>query len=551
MTRLQSIGPLVLAACLLCCDGSSNDDDDGGGDADVSIEADADAEAGADGGPDASGDSDLDGDAPPAPRHRIVVGDGAGAPIPRVHGHYELGGVYFGLSGEGALVEAMEATGFPSWRVSVGRWEVGTFVDPSCLEAGLGALEPGQTLDDVLDERDWFRLNVDLNGNGVADLEDTEIEENYDFTYFENVLSVVDSFGAVPFVSLDHMPRALSSGSSLDIPTCNWTHSNGISNAPPTDYEVYASAALHFIRHYIDGWAGGVTREDMTHWEIWNEPDIVPGAGFWTGTIEQWMTLYAVTAAVVHAYRFGPGAGTGAWDGVRIGGGSFATTDWLTQFFAVMSEHDVPIDFLSIHGYFDRAEEHRERLSLARAARDAAGPRYSGTELVYAEWGLDLDHIGEADVHGSAWAAAEQGATLIDLVGQGYSLAHRSLFYDMFGVAAVGIVRGDESRTPTYDHYVAFNALTTLDEQREVVVESDSPERFHALAASSEDILRVYLVQTADSEAAVEVSFENPGAWSVTQRREGGLEVVDSGSGRRAAFTLPPRGMALIEVEGP
>jgi hypothetical protein len=479
----------------------------------------------------------------------IAIGAATGAEVPALHGHYDLSGVLHAMSEQPGLVSRMAEIGFPSWRVSLGRWELFTRMadEGECAEYPAEYL--ATSVEDVLEDRDWFVLEVDADGDGRVDLEDTEEPGNYRFDYLDAVLDEAEAFGAAPYVSVDHVPRALSSGGALDVVDCTFSFANGVSNAPPEDPEVYASAVAHVIAHVVSGWGGGDPRE-VQYWEFGNEPDLPgePGEVFWTGTPEEWFGTYAWVAAYVAAYR----DADPAWADVRIGGGSFATDGWNEAFFSVMDEAAVPVDFLSVHRYSDDADAHLTTIADARSTVDAwasADPEHFGaTELVYAEWGPDLSHIGDTTFQDAPSTAAMHAAVLTGAVEAGVSLTHRALFTDLYGSIAAGVVRGDGSTTRTWGVYRAFDTIAggeRLDTPAEVRV--DGVLTYTVLASRRDGVINVLIAHVGGVDEAVAVALPAAAAWTVSRIGDDGAPVeVASGEGETATFELGVGSVAWV-----
>ena len=107
---------------------------------------------------------------------------------------------------------------------------------------------------------------------------------------------------------------------------------------PPQDFEKWAKICVNMIKHYNSGWANGY-HYNIKYWEIWNEPD---GAGFWTGTPEQYYKLYEITAKAIKNYD----------PNVKVGGPVLASSiPFLEGFLAYCKDHQVPLDFLPWHMY--------------------------------------------------------------------------------------------------------------------------------------------------------------------------------------------------------
>lgn len=498
-----------------------------------------------------SGAHDSEGKGPAASDATIELG-AATTTLAPIHGHYELSGALWSLSEVPGLVDSMTTAGFPSWRVGLGRWELSTLVAPEGDCAAWPAEYQYDTLEAVLDERDWFVLRTDLDGDGEVDLEDTELTENYSFAHLDAVLAEADAFGATPYVSIDHMPRALSSGTALSTPDCTFTFANGVSNAPPKDPEVFAAAVARVISHVVDGWGGGRARSDVVDWEFWNEPDLPEleaGYAFWTGTPAEWLTTYAWVAAYVSAGR----DANPSWSDLRIGGGSFATSTWSESFLSTMDEVGVPVDFLAIHGYSDDAEAHFTTLSDARSLLDtwaAASPeRFGATRLYYTEWGSNLDHLGDPAWFDAPATAALHAAVLTAAVEEGVTLSHRALFWDFYGEVPAGLVRGDGTTTPTWEVWRAFSAVssgTRLDTP--AVVRDDAGSlRFTVLASEKDGVVQVLVAQPAGTDTRVAL-VGTQHSWVVRVLDASGVFAeVERTDGEEVVFDLPAGNVAWIE----
>jgi xylan 1,4-beta-xylosidase len=145
---------------------------------------------------------------------------------------------------------------------------------------------------------------------------------------------------------------------------------------PPADFQKWARVCVNVVKHYTEGWAGGM-RDAVGHWEIWNEPDLANN-NMWTGTFEEYLELYRVASSAIKS----------ACPGVMVGGyaaayptGELARVD---QFLDYVREHDLPLDFFSWHTYASRPEQYVEAARVVRAALDARG--FAGVETHLNEW---------------------------------------------------------------------------------------------------------------------------------------------------------------------
>ncbi len=151
---------------------------------------------------------------------------------------------------------------------------------------------------------------------------------------------------------------------------------------PPPDPEKWAAICLGIIRHYNEGWADGF-RHGIPYWEIWNEPDI--GPAMWTGTEEEFLRLYEITARAIKTripeVKVGGPAVGGTGD---FKNGVFQPTRFLTNFLARCQQRGVPLDFLSWHRYTADPWDLPRRATAMRALLDSHG--FQKTESHLNEW---------------------------------------------------------------------------------------------------------------------------------------------------------------------
>ncbi|WP_163228838.1 GH39 family glycosyl hydrolase [Bifidobacterium aerophilum] len=118
----------------------------------------------------------------------------------------------------------------------------------------------------------------------------------YDFTYYDLILDAILTSGNKPFVELGFMPQALADPAYRNQPSLagmdvyrevGWTY-------PPADYRKWHDFILAVARHL----AGRYGASEIASWyfELWNEPDIC----YWSGTAEDYCTLYDFTEHALH-----------------------------------------------------------------------------------------------------------------------------------------------------------------------------------------------------------------------------------------------------------
>jgi hypothetical protein len=142
---------------------------------------------------------------------------------------------------------------------------------------------------------------------------------------------------------------------------------------PPTDFEKWARICLGVIRHYTHGWANGM-HQAVDYWEIWTEPDI--GANMWSGTFEQYLELYEVTARAIKA--FDPSLEVGGYAAANV------ASDNVPQFLGRCRERELPLDFFSWHTYAGSPEQLAENARRVRLLLDDHG--FTNTESHLNEW---------------------------------------------------------------------------------------------------------------------------------------------------------------------
>ncbi len=222
--------------------------------------------------------------------------------------------------------------------------------------------------------------------------------------------------------------------------------------------------------HYNRGWANGF-HDQIRYWEFWNEPE-----GFWTGTPEQFYSLYEKTArALKSADPTLKVGGNGQED--PYGGGPYRE-----GFFDYCAAHKLPLDFYSWHHYA-RTGDPYDAVRLARLIRGVLDARgFPRAESVLSEWNITADYRKDARTElQSAHNAAYVGAVLCYGQDAPIDMAH---FY-----------RGDAAWMGLFDlqrqYYkpaYTFKAMgMLLDTPQRLAVEGADTFGFAALAGRSAD----------------------------------------------------------------
>ncbi|WNM39232.1 xylan 1,4-beta-xylosidase [Micromonospora halotolerans] len=212
----------------------------------------------------------------------------------------------------------------------------------------------------------------------------------HDFTGIDAVLDALAPTGLRPVLELSFTPRALAGDPSRVVTAA------GVSS-PPRDWDRWAALVGDLIRHL----RARVGEAELRRWavEVWNEPDL---DCFWTGSREDYLRMYDVTARAVRE----------ACPGLPVGGPATAATKWIEPFLDHLDGSGAALDFLSTHVYGSPPLDLRP--ALARHGR-------AGTPLRWTEWGPSPTHF--APVNDSVLSAAFVATGMQEAAGRVASLA--------------------------------------------------------------------------------------------------------------------------------
>lgn len=227
----------------------------------------------------------------------------------------------------------------------------------------------GRTHDTPLDAYYGYHL-VDISDVFPDFDKDPTKESSYDFRETDLFIKTILNSGAKVMYRL---------GQSIEThPTAKY-HIH-----PPKDFKKWAKICEHVIKHYNEGWANG-HHWNIEYWEIWNEADLDHALNqwetnpfMWSGTIEEFHELYAITAK--HLKKCFPD--------LKIGGPSYCRIlrdkTYFPQFFEYMHDNNVPIDFVTWHKYdVDPADYVKETYMLRDWMKQYG---YEDAELFLTEW---------------------------------------------------------------------------------------------------------------------------------------------------------------------
>jgi xylan 1,4-beta-xylosidase len=168
--------------------------------------------------------------------------------------------------------------------------------------------------------------------------EDEHGEPVYNFAYVDQVYDGLLKDGVRPFVEISFMPKKLAFNPDALHPF--WYKQNV---SPPKSMERWDDLMTHFAQHLVDRY--GIDEVSKWYFEVWNEPNI----DFWNGIPrkQSYFELYAHTAHDLKKVN----------PRLRVGGPATAAAAWVPDFLKFTAANQVPVDFVSTHGYADDTVE--------------------------------------------------------------------------------------------------------------------------------------------------------------------------------------------------
>jgi len=172
---------------------------------------------------------------------------------------------------------------------------------------------------------------------GVYD-EDEHGNPVYNFAYVNEIYDTLLKDGVRPVVEISFMPKKLAFNPDALHPF--WYKQNV---SPPKDMRKWDSLMTAFAKDLVDRY--GINEVAQWYFEAWNEPNI----DFWGGVPRDrsYFDLYDHTARDLKAVS----------PRIRVGGPATAAAAWADIFLKHAAEKNVPVDFVSSHGYADDTVE--------------------------------------------------------------------------------------------------------------------------------------------------------------------------------------------------
>jgi xylan 1,4-beta-xylosidase len=245
----------------------------------------------------------------------------------------------------------------------------------------------------------------------------------HDFGGVDTVYDAILSFGLRPIVELSFMPRDLASDPSKTV----FGYEAIIS--PPKDYGRWGDLIQALVSHLVSRYGLEEVRDNWA-FEVWNEANLEV---FWSGTPEEFLRLYDVTAAAVKSVD----------PSLRVGGPSSAANGWVEELLTHVDASGAALDFVSTHTYGNAPLDWRA--ALARHGRE-------GTPIWWTEWGPTPTHfhgIGDGPfgaaflLHGMKSAAGRVESLSHWVASDHFEELGRppALFHGGFGLLTVGNLR--------------------------------------------------------------------------------------------------------------
>ena len=244
----------------------------------------------------------------------------------------------------------------------------------------------------------------------------------HDFAGIDRIYDRVLELGLRPIVEVSFMPRDLARDPDETV------FHYGAIISPPKDWDRWEQLVGDLAAHLVERYG----RDEVRTWgfEIWNEANLEV---FWSGTRDEYLRLYDVSARAVKAVDAA----------LPVGGPASAAAAWIDELLAHVDQSSAPIDFLSTHSYGNAP------LDLRPIAARHGRP---GLRLWWTEWGAHATHFNRA--HDSVWSAAYLARGMVSAMGRLDALAYwtvsdhfeelgraAALLHGGFGLLGIGNLR--------------------------------------------------------------------------------------------------------------
>jgi xylan 1,4-beta-xylosidase len=148
------------------------------------------------------------------------------------------------------------------------------------------------------------------------------------FLYVDQVYDFMLENGVRPFVELSFMPEAFATS-----PNRIFSYRGNVS--PPSSWKDWHDLVQAYTAHCVKRY--GAAEVAQWKFEVWNEPNI----GFWAGSQEQYFELYRQSVLAVKSVD----------RRIAVGGPATAMLAWIPDFIRYCASKSLPVDFVSTHIY--------------------------------------------------------------------------------------------------------------------------------------------------------------------------------------------------------
>ncbi|MDQ4076483.1 MAG: beta-xylosidase [Chloroflexota bacterium] len=170
----------------------------------------------------------------------------------------------------------------------------------------------------------------------------------------------------------------------------------------------------------VSHWTERYDVEEVRRWffEVWNEPD---REQFWSGTQEEYFKFYRHTVEAIKEVD----------DALVVGGPATSQDKWIEAFLDYCGKNNVPVDFVSTHGYPNdpvasaggdpKSQLAKIDLDIMQQKAQEAHRQAAGRPLYYTEWNTS-SNLG-SPLHDQPFAAAFIIKIIMSVYGlvEGYS----------------------------------------------------------------------------------------------------------------------------------
>lgn len=299
--------------------------------------------------------------------------------------------------------------------------------------------------------------NILHDEDGVYD-EDKNGNPVYNFSYVDQIYDGLLGNGVRPMVEISFMPRKLASDPIASHPF--WYKP---SVTPPKDYKKWDALMGALAQHLVGRY--GIDEVAQWYFEVWNEPNI----DFWAGVPKQatYFELYDHTARALKAVS----------PRLRVGGPATAAAGWVPEFLDYCARQNVPVDFVSTHGYGDDTVanlfhtnenipmDDRVCAAIKKVHKQVAASSHPRLPLMWTEW--NVPSFGELHARDTIYV----GPALANDIRQCDGLVTMMswwTFDDTFEedgpsrspfVGAFGLIAAPGIKKPSYNAYALLHQL--------------------------------------------------------------------------------------------